>query len=219
MIKKLLFILLLSGITASSQTSFKSYLCVDYRAIMRTAIVTHHQKILCTGASAFNDILPEVWYYDENSLAVDNGTTVLKPTELLTTEGGRYIFLYRATTGDFPIPTIATSTRVAGTSWQNTGTRPVMGVYSITASVTNPLLAGNSSVTIYGETSTNGTTWTTATTNGNTSSVALTVTLQITNGQTANLVFAVPVGQYGRIRIVTTGTASASIVNQWEMTL
>lgn len=223
MIKKLLFIFLFVA-TAAAQTSppyVRSSLTADYRARLRTATVANHQKCTVSGINAFNDSTPEIWYYDDASMATDNNTTVLKPDELTSMEPGRWLFLYKAPTGDIPIPTINFSPgRTTNTAFQNTGTRPMLGVYSITASVTNPLLAGSSTVQVYGEISANGTTgWTTPTQNGNASTVGVAVAVAITNGQTANLVFPIPVGQYGRIRVVTTGTGSASIVQQWEMTL
>jgi hypothetical protein len=47
------------------------------------------------GNSVFLDIQKELWRYDANSLVTDNGTTVIKPDELLNTDPGRYIFIYQ----------------------------------------------------------------------------------------------------------------------------
>jgi len=193
---------------------------IAVRSSLRGYLGGNNQVCSVYGVAAFGDMTPELWRWSDVSTATDNGTTVLKPDVFLTTDPGRWLFVYKLPTGETPFPTINFSPgRVVNTSYQNTGTRPMLAVYSVNASVTNPLLAGSSSVTVYGEISQNGTTWTTPTQNGNTSSVGLSVTIQITNGQTGNIVFPVPVGYYFRVRTVTTGTASASIIQQWEMTL
>lgn len=207
---------------ALAQTTDPIYssLNIARRTSLRGYIGANNQVASVYGLSSFGDTTPELWRYDSSSTTADNGSTVLKPTDVGSGETGRWIFVYKLPTGDIPFPTINFSPgRVVNTTYQNTGSRPMLAVYSISASVTNPLVAGSSTVNIYGEISTNGTTWTTPTQNSNSSSVGLAVAIQITNGQTGNIVFPVPVGYYFRVRTVTTGTATASIVQQWEMSL
>ncbi len=92
-----------------------------------------------------------------------------------------------------------------------------MVCYAITCAVTNPLLSGSSSVSAFLEYSTNsGSTWNTLPSVANSSGVALTVTIQITNGQKGIVWGIVPPGAIARIRTTTSGTATATLVEQFE---
>jgi len=220
--KKFLFLFLFMTAFAFSQPYDPCYtsLNIAKRTSLRGYFASNNQVCSVYGVSAFGDMTPELWRYDSVSVLPDNGSTIIKPDAMLTTEPGRWMFIYKLPTGETPIPTINFSPgRVVNTNYQNTGSRPMLCVYSISASVTNPLLAGSSTVNITGQISTNGITWTTPTQNANSSSVALAVAIAITNGQTGNIVFPVPAGYYFRVQTATTGTASASIVQQWEMNL
>lgn len=89
-------------------------------------------------------------------------------------------------------------------------TRDVNVTYSISLSVTNPLLAGSSSANAFLEYSTNaGSSWTTVSQITNSSSVALAVTIALTQPNTFVLSGNIPANALVRIRTTTSGTASA----------
>lgn len=119
------------------------------------------------------------------------------------------------------LPTInAAPGRSLNTNWTS-ASRPGIGFYSITCTVTNPLIAGSSTVNAYLEYSTNGgTTWQTPNAqNGNSSAVGVAVAIAITNGQTVTLSAPLVQNVTYRIRTTTTGTASAILAAQSEITL
>lgn len=89
--------------------------------------------------------------------------------------------------------------------------------YTVTCSVTNPLLVGTSSATAFLEYSTNGgSTWNLPSQAGNSSGVGVTVTLQLTNGQTGTLIGVIPQNALTRIRTATSGTATVTYVTGQE---
>lgn len=91
--------------------------------------------------------------------------------------------------------------------------------YSITCSVTNPLLAGSSTATAFLEYSTDGgTNWITVSQTGNSSSVGVAVAISITNAQTTILTGVFPPNSLQRIRSVVTGTGSVTYVRGQEKT-
>jgi len=92
--------------------------------------------------------------------------------------------------------------------------------YYVTCSVSNPLLAGSSTATVYLEYSLNGgSTWTAVLQPaGNLSSVALAVAIQITNGQTTMIGGGIPGGANVRIRYATTGTGTVTYIGGQEIT-
>lgn len=111
-------------------------------------------------------------------------------------------------------PTINNSvTRALNSSYTISATKLVEVNYSITCSVTNPLLAGVSTAVAYLEYSTNGgTSWIIVNQTGNTSGVGLAVAVAITNTQTTTLSGMIPPNALVRIRTTTSGTASVTYV-------
>lgn len=197
-------------------------LSAEKQSDLRGTIGEDKAFILSFGISTFMDTVPRLFCYDAASTATDNNSTIFKPNELSTSEPGRWIYKYDIPTSNtVSNPSINTSpARSLNSNFTPSTTRIVMGVYSISCSVTNPLLAGNSTLTAYLEYSTNGgSTWNTLTQNGNSSSVGVAVAIQITNGQTATLSGVIPANALARIRTTTSGTASATLVAQHELTL
>lgn len=90
--------------------------------------------------------------------------------------------------------------------------------YSVTCSVTNPLLAGTSTASAFLEYSTNGgSTWITINQTGNTSGVGIAVAIAITNTQTTTLTATIPANALVRLRTTTSGTASVTYVTGQEV--
>lgn len=106
--------------------------------------------------------------------------------------------------------------RALNTTFTPHATKAVQCTYSIKLTVTNPLLAGASTVTVI----LNSDTATTPTTERGrvsaTSSVALAVTIALTQSQDVQLSYLVPPGHKVRLVSTTSGTASAVITSQTE---
>ena len=101
--------------------------------------------------------------------------------------------------------------RSVNSNYTISATRDVLCTYSISISVTNPLLAGSSSGSAFLEYSTNaGSTWNTVSQVTNASSVALAVTIALTQPNTFVLSGPVPANALVRIRTTTAGTASVT---------
>lgn len=67
-------------------------LSYDLRSDARGYELSNNQFVWMCGNIVFKDIPREMWIYDANSLSTDNGTTVIKPDSLLSTDPGRYIY-------------------------------------------------------------------------------------------------------------------------------
>lgn len=114
-----------------------------------------------------------------------------------------------------PVPSI--STRTLNSNFTVSSTKVSFVSYTVTCSVTNPLLVGTSSATAFLEYSTNGgSTWLLPSQTGNSSGVGITVTVQLTNGQTGIVSGMIPVNALVRIRTATSGTASVTYVTGQE---
>lgn len=115
-------------------------------------------------------------------------------------------------------PTITFPTRTLNSSYTVSSTKPAICIYTITASVTNPLLSGTSSATATLKYSTDGgSTWKTASSLSNSSAVSLSVTVQITNGQNGTIVGIVPANALTEIFTTTSGTGSLTYVSGEEI--
>lgn len=115
-------------------------------------------------------------------------------------------------------PTITIAARSLNTNFTINATKEAIVTYTVTCSVTNPLLVGTSSATAFLEYSTNGgSSWLLPSQVGNSSGVGITVTLQLTNGQTGTLVGMIPANALVRIRTTTAGTANVTYVTGSEM--
>jgi uncharacterized protein YxeA len=116
-------------------------------------------------------------------------------------------------------PTIATTTRTLNSNFTVSTTKAAFLFYTVSVSVTNPLLAGTSVGTAFLEYSTNsGSTWNAVTSLGNSSSVGLAVTVALTNLQTGIIAGLVPANALCRIRTTTSGTATIAFVSSQEIT-
>jgi len=151
----------------------------------------------------------------------DGSLATYSPDQTVTLTAGAGITV----TGTYPNFTISayqasiyTPSRTVNSNYTVSATKQATLTYSVTCSVTNPLLVGSSTATVYLEYSINaGSTWVAASQVGNSSAVGITVTIAITNGQTGVLSGTVPANALVRIRTATTGTASVSIVQQQEV--
>jgi hypothetical protein len=115
-------------------------------------------------------------------------------------------------------PTISFPTRTVNTNFTSSATKSALVYYSVVCTITNPALAGSSSVTVTLQYSTNGgTSFQDVAQISNLSSVALAVTVQLTNGQGGELVGIVPANALIRINSTTTGTASVSVAKSTEV--
>lgn len=298
---KTLLLLLSFSILSAQSTPIRDYLNVMKRSDLRGWIFQHGQLIASMGHSAMNDAPIETWYFDETSMAVDDGTdnsSALKPIDIPVEEPGRYLKtmvqsdwnmtlnkpilfsgvysdltgkpslfsgVYNDLTGKPTIPNYTPGTGIgisgnvitntlpnqsvtltAGNRISITGSYPNFTIsyieptanivtrtvnsnytisttkqatvfYSVTCSVTNPLLVGSSTAMAYLEYSLNsGTTWNLPSQNGNSSSVGVAVAIQLTNGQTGVLAGVIPANALTRIRTTTTGTGSVVSVTGQE---
>lgn len=94
--KKILVAILLafSVICNAQSTPIRDYLNVMKRSDLRGWIFQHGQLIASMGHTVMNDSAVETWYFDENSMAVDDGTdnaTALRPNDIAIGDPGRYL--------------------------------------------------------------------------------------------------------------------------------
>lgn len=71
---------LFSYVTASLRSELYDYSSVD-----------EGRLFLIQGTSVIGDVPDEIWTFVNASTAIDNGTTVIRPTEKLVTDAGRWI--------------------------------------------------------------------------------------------------------------------------------
>lgn len=110
--------------------------------------------------------------------------------------------------------------RSLNSSYTISSTRDAQVSYSVSLSVTNPLLAGSSTASAFLEYSTDGgTTWITVAQAVNQSSVGLSVTVAITLPNTQVLSGVIPANALARIRSTTVGTASVTFARAQEVML
>lgn len=144
----------------------------------------------------------------------------------LTTVGSSGNATYDNTTGVLNIPNYTQSSKTfnnnvsrnLNSNFTISTTRDALVTYSISLSVTNPLLAGSSSANAFLEYSTDGgVNWIIVSNITNSSSVALAVTIALTQPNTFILNGSVPANALVRIRTTTSGTASATFVRAQEV--
>lgn len=115
------------------------------------------------------------------------------------------------------LPTANSISRTLNSNYTISTTKQATVNYSISLSVTNPLLVGNSTAAAYLEYSiNNGSSWVPVSDGLIASSVGVTVTVAITNTQTQILSGTIPANALVRIRTTTTGTASIVYVRGQE---
>lgn len=168
-------------------------------------------------------VIPNNTYTAGSGISIaSNVVTNTNPDQIIVLNSGNRILI----TGTYPNFTISyiepiINTPVARTLNSNftiSTTKQAIVSYSVTCSVTNPLLVGTSTAMSYLEYSINsGTTWLLPAQNGNSSGVGLTVTVQLTNGQTGVLAGVIPANALVRLRTAITGTASVTYVTGTEI--
>lgn len=115
-----------------------------------------------------------------------------------------------------PTPNVVLS-KTLNSNFTLSTTKQAFVSYSLTCTVTNPLLAGSSTANAFLEYSTNGgSTWLLPSQNGNASTVGVAVAIAITNGQTVTLSGYIPANALVRIRTATTGTATVTYITGQE---
>lgn len=144
------------------------------------------------------------------------------PDQVITLTAGNRISI----TGTYPNFTIAfvepsinpITSKTFNSNFTVSATKQATVSYSVTCSVTNPLLAGSSTANVYLEYSTNGgSTWSLPSQNGNASTVGVAVAIAITNGQTGTVTGVIPANALVRLRTATTGTATVTFVTGTEI--
>lgn len=150
--------------------------------------------------------------------------TNTSPDQVVSLNSGTGI----SVTGTYPSFTVSSSvaaptinnsvSRTFNSNYTVSSTRMSIVNYSVSISVTNPLLAGNSTASVFLEYSTNsGSTWITASQVSNTSGVGLAVAVAITNSQGSVLTGYIPANALVRLRTTTSGTASVTYVAGQEV--
>lgn len=127
-----------------------------------------------------------------------------------------------AKTGNIKAPLVATPAtpaRALNTSFQPNAAKATYVCYSIALSVSNPLLAGSSTAQVQLLSDAAVVPTTVRSTAAAGSSVGVSVTIQITTSNTVEVSGIIPAGHYVRLVSTVTGTGSASIVAQTEVTL
>lgn len=120
-------------------------------------------------------------------------------------------------TSPYVLPIPISVSRTLNSNFTISATKQVVVNYSISLSVTNPLLVGNSTAAAYLEYSINsGSSWIPVSDGLIASSVGITVTVAITNTQTQILSGTIPANALVRIRTTTAGTASVVYVRGQE---
>lgn len=154
-----------------------------------------------------------------NTISISNGNTVALPSlNLVQGKGISITGAYPNYTISLTPPSIAVVNRTSNMSY-TISTKDATVFYSISCSVTNPLVIGSSTASAFLEYSTNGgSTWNLATQSVNSSSVAVAVVIALTNGQTGFLGGVIPANAVVRIRTTTTGTASVGNAVGQEIT-
>lgn len=67
------------------------------------------QAVRVFGNLAFGDIPSEIWVWRADSLAVDNGTTVIRPNDVLVANPGRFILFEKVSMPDYTNTATVTS--------------------------------------------------------------------------------------------------------------
>lgn len=89
----------------------KTYLTVTTREELRDIFyILGDQPIMVVGSNPFINNPIEIWLFDTASLLSDNGTTVLKRSDMLDTDPGRYRLWYK----EKKIETFSGSTNSSG---------------------------------------------------------------------------------------------------------
>lgn len=168
-------------------------------------------------------VVPNNTYTAGSGISIaSNVVTNTNPDQIIVLNSGNRILI----TGTYPNFTISyiepiintPVTRTLNSNFTISNTKQAIVSYSVTCSVTNPLLVGTSTAMSYLEYSINsGTTWLLPAQNGNSSGVGLTVTVQLTNGQTGVLSGVIPANALVRLRTAITGTASVTYVTGTEI--
>lgn len=142
------------------------------------------------------------------------------PITLTTTGTGAATFSSNVLNIPTPVqyvPTVYTPTRSLNNNFIISSTRQAEAKYSVSLSVTNPLLIGSSTASAFLEYSINGgSSWVIVAEATNTSSVGITVTVAITNVATQQLNGTIPANALVRVRSTTSGTASVTITTRQQ---
>lgn len=153
-----------------------------------------------------------------NTTGVFQNTAPDQPVTITAGRGLQVSGVYPNFTVSMVAPTYSTTARALNSNFTPNATKETFAFYTITCSVTNPLLVGTSTASVFLEYSTNaGSSWNAVTSQANSSGVGLTVTVQLNNGQTGVVSGIIPAGALARLRSVTAGTASVTIVSTFEM--
>lgn len=153
---------------------------------------------------------------------VGSTVTNTQPDQILNLSGGAGV----SVTGVYPnftislVPPVINNApgRLVNTNFTVSTTKSANVLYTVNCTVTNPLLAGSSTATAFLEYSLNaGSTWQSATQSSNLSSVGLTVSLQLTSTQSGVIGGFIPANALVRIRTVTAGIASVSLLSSGQM--
>lgn len=220
----------------------------DVNAQIKSDMVNYNgasdgQVYFLLGETVQGDSPMRAYYYSSSSTATIDGENVLSATGMgvgrflkvftqpaisLTNTGSSGASTWDVTTCTLNIPNYSTTaptfnnsvSRTLNSNYTISSTQRSDVTYSVTCSVTNPLIAGSSTASAFLEYSTNGgSSWVSVSDTGNSSSVGVAVAIAITNTQTTILTGKIPANALVRIRTATTGTASVTYVRGQEILL
>lgn len=146
------------------------------------------------------------------------GYTPVSSSRTLTINGVTYdLSANRSWTVGAPTESVYNPTRSLNSNFTISSTKQARVAYTVSLVATNPLLVGSSVATVYLEYSTNGgTNWILVGQVANSSSIGLAVTIAITNSQTSVVSGSIPANALVRLRSVTSGTATATLLASQE---
>jgi hypothetical protein len=73
--------------------SLQIFTTISTRAeLYNYSTINNERVIAAIGLSSAWDVPTEIWTFDSSSMAVDNGITVIKPTDILVGDPGRFLF-------------------------------------------------------------------------------------------------------------------------------
>lgn len=179
------------------------------RIDLRSNIGGSNQVCSVYGTSIFGDLAnPELWKFDMSSMEVDNGTTIIKPEALNSSEAGRWKFFYllsKSNVPSFTSPSTATSI-TSGTAFQPNATTPCVVV--INSTLAAGIVGLNTNILIQTCPTQNGTYITVSNDN---------LFIQVLNVANSRSSCTVPMAAGHWMKVTYTGSPTTGTATRWDL--